>query len=377
MSSLGVFHDGMLSMSTKRFDPSSNNVGKAASVTSTFFKFTGLRGWTTQLRTGFAQARSHHLALVADKSWGDLDSDLTRVLNLYGIDEGKWSALQKAVEVGDDGRAYMTPESLNNVDDSVFAALIDKPTTGKIKRLRTEIEGEFRSYFFDRSTMAVVEPDAKTRGYLYGGTRPGTVEGEMLRQIMLFKSFTASVIQKPLSREIYGRGAMSIGEAMKNGNGEMAGLANLMVWNIAFGYLAMSAKDMAKGRSPRDPASYKTFLAAATQGGGFGIYGDFLFGDLKNRYGSSALATLAGPTAGVFDNVVDLFQRVRDGDPVAAKTFRLALNNTPFINLFYTKWAMDYLILNQMSEHLSPGYLNRQRERLKDNGQTLLLPQTI
>lgn len=377
MSSLSVIHEGMLSSSTKRFDASSSNVGKAAAITNTFFKFSGLRWWTDQLRTGFAKSRSHYLALSSHLGWKDIDADLKRVLNLYGLDERKWGVLQKAVEKGDDGRMYMTPESVEGLSDNVFAALLEKSTPRNIKNLREEISDEFRSYFYDRSTMAAIEPDAKTRGYSYGGTRPGTVEGELLRHLMLFKSFTTSVIQKPLAREIYGRGAMSITEAMKNGNGEMVGLANLMVWNIMFGYLAMSAKDLAKGRTPRDPSSYKTFLASAAQGAGFGIYGDFLFGDLKNRFGGGALSTLAGPTAGVFDSVVDLFQSVRDGDPVAANAFRLMLNNTPFINLFYTRWALDYLILNQISENLSPGYLRRQRRRIKrQNDQTILLPQT-
>lgn len=102
---------------------------------------------------------------------------------------------------------------------------------------------------------------------MFRGTQRGTVERELLNHLMTFKSFTTSVIQKPMARELFGKGAMSIGEALKNGNGEMVGLANLMVWNTMFGYLAMSAKDLAKGREPRDPLSVATFMASAAQGG--------------------------------------------------------------------------------------------------------------
>ena len=379
MSALGVVHDGMLSATTKRFDASDTTAGTTSAITNIFFKMTGLRWWTDQLRTGFARARSHDLALQSDKPWSDIGEDLQRVLGLYGVDEDQWKILQKAVELGDDGRQYMTPESVNQLPNEAFTDYAKaqgwKTTPRNLSRARDKIVAGFRSYFYDRSTMAVIEPDATTRSYLHGGTRAGTVEGELLRHLTLFKSFTASVIQKPLAREIYGKGAMSIREM---GSSEMLGLANLIVWNIAFGYLAMTTKDLAKGRTPRDPSDYKTFLAAAAQGGGFGIYGDFLFGDMKNRYGGGAISTLAGPTAGTVEDIVDIFQRLRDGDDAAAQTFRTALNNTPFINIFYTKWALDYLILNQISEHLSPGYLKRMERRLKEeNDQTLLLPQTL
>jgi|TARA_R110000803_G_scaffold107589_4_gene175746 hypothetical protein len=377
-SAVGVMHNGLSSRSTQRLDASAETIGKSAQITKVFFKLNLLTWWTDRLRTGFAEGLSHYLALSSHLSWGELHPDTARMLSQYGINDAKWGALRQAVEVAADGNAYMTPESLDIVDDKVFADMLDKPTPRKIRKLREEIKNQFRSYFHDRATHAAVEPDTKSRGYMFRGTQRGTVERELLNHLMTFKSFTTSVIQKPMARELFGKGAMSIGEALKNGNGEMVGLANLMVWNTMFGYLAMSAKDLAKGREPRDPLSVATFMASAAQGGGFGIYGDFLFGNLKNRYGGSALSTLAGPTAGTFDSIIDVFQGVRDGDPAAAKTFRLLINHTPFINLFYTRWAMDYLILNQMSEHMSPGFLARQKQRMMENtGQTLLLPQTI
>lgn len=375
MSSLSVMYDGMISATTKRFDASDSVPGRMSAITNIFFKFNGLRWWTDKLRTGFARSRSVDLASQAGKSWKGVPKDLQRALSLYGIDEAKWTVLQKAVDVGDDGRSYMTPEGIANASDEVVGKLIDKPTPAKIRRMRQEIEDQFRSYFYDRASTAALEPDVKTQAYMLRGTQSGTVEGEFLRHIMLFKSFTAAVVQKPLAREIYGRGANSLGEALKNGNGEMSGLASLLAWNIAFGYLSMTAKDLAKGRSPRDPSDYKTFLASAAQGGGFGIYGDFLFGDMKNRYGGGALSTLMGPTAGTLSSLIDIGQRMRDGDDAAAQTFRVLVNNTPFVNLFYTRWALDYMVLNRISENLSPGYLQRQEQRMMDqNGQTFLVP---
>jgi hypothetical protein len=378
LSALSVMHDGMISAGTKRFDASDTAPGVMSSITSLFFKINGLRWWTDQLRTGFALARSHSLAMQSHMGWGGLEPDMQRVFGLYGIDADKWDIIRMSPD-NVDGKSYLTPEGVEALPAQHFEKYLkdrDIPVTDvNIRNLRQEISGQFRTYFYDRSITAIIEPDAKTRGYLYGSTRPGTFEGELLRHLMLFKSFTTSVIQKPLAREIYGRGAMSIKEAMKNGNGEMLGLANLIVWNTAFGYLAMTTKDMLKGKTPRDPEDPKTYLAAMTQGGGFGIMGDFLFGDLKNRYGGGMWSALLGPTAGTAQSIVDIFQRARDGDPIAGQVLRTLTNNTPFINLFYTKAASDYLVLYQMSEHLSPGYVRRMEERAKkEMGQSFIYP---
>ena len=110
------------------------------------------------------------------------------------------------------------------------------------------------------------------------------------------------------------------------------------------------------------------------QGGAFGIYGDFLFGEMKNRFGGGFLATVAGPTFGTVSDIADLWGRIRAGEDAAAQTFRLAIANTPFANLFYTRMALDYLILYRVQEWLNPGYLRRMERRIeKENDQTFLI----
>jgi hypothetical protein len=39
--------------------------------------------------------------------------------------------------------------------------------------------------------------------------------------------------------------------------------------------------------------------------------------------------------------------------------------NTPWINLFYTRPALDYLVLNSLREAATPGYLKRNEARRK------------
>jgi hypothetical protein len=54
---------------------------------------------------------------------------------------------------------------------------------------------------------------------------------------------------------------------------------------------------------------------------------------------------------------------------------RLAINNTPFANLFYTQAAMDYLIFYQLQEMSNPGYLERMESSLRnDQNQRFFIP---
>jgi hypothetical protein len=218
---------------------------------------------------------------------------------------------------------------------------------------RDELETLVRSYLLDRSSFAVLRPDAKTRAIALQGTLPGTPEGEAIRMLMQFKSYPISFIQKILGREVYGQ----------EGAERVSGLFQVMAITTIFGYMAMAAKDLAKGKEPRDPTDFKTIAAAMQQGGGLGIYGDFLFGEMRNRAGQGFLATVAGPTFGEVDRLADIWGRLKAGDDAGAASFNLLLSNTPFGNHFMLRPAADYLFLRSITEAINPGALRRMEEK--------------
>jgi hypothetical protein len=224
---------------------------------------------------------------------------------------------------------------------------------------RDELETLVRSYLLDRSSFAVLRPDAKTRAIALQGTLPGTPEGEAIRMLMQFKSYPISFIQKILGREVYGQ----------EGAERVSGLFQVMAITTIFGYMAMAAKDLAKGKEPRellDPETglnWKTVGAAMQQGGGLGIYGDFLFGEMRNRAGQGFLATVAGPTFGEVDRLADIWGRLKAGDDAGAASFNLLLSNTPFGNHFMLRPAADYLFLRSITEAINPGALRRMEEK--------------
>ncbi|AKL13252.1 hypothetical protein AB182_18980 [Phytobacter ursingii] len=150
-------------------------------------------------------------------------------------------------------------------------------------------------------------------------------------------------------------------------------MANLFVWATMFGYLSMQSKLMLKGQTPR-PANASTLRAAALQGGGLGILGDFMFGEV-NRMGAGAITSLAGPVPSGADNIIRLLQQSSRGDADLGDWYRTALDNTPFLNVFWLRTTMNGLILNRIQDALDPGSLERYQRRVeREQGNTFLIP---
>ena len=378
MNDLGVFFESMRNGVLRRFDAEQNLNRSLNSLQNKFFKWNGLTWWTEVLRKSASLTLSSNLASHKNTAFASLRPEMQNLLSLYNIDANKWDLIRMGATKEADGRIYLTPEGLRSIPrealENYIVGVGRQVNDATLSNLVDDLQGSMRSMFIDRAEHAVIEPDARTRAFLLRGTQPGTVWGETARFIAQFKSFPVAILQRTMGREIYGRGYDTLGDYLKNGKGDMLGMANLIVWMTLFGYGAMSVKDMLKGRTPRDPLSPSTWMAAMLQGGAFGIYGDFLFGEMKNRFGGGLLSTLAGPTFGTFNDIADLYGRLRDGDDGAAQAFRLLISNTPFMNLFYTRMALDYLILYRVQEWLNPGYLRRMERRIeKENDQTFLI----
>lgn len=385
LSSLGVFFDSMIGEVFARFD-AQDVTGKTMSwLMQKYFRLNGLTWWTESLRSASALSNAHHLALQAGKKWHEggvavrvgidtLPAETQRALSLYDIDAGKWDLLRSSGVKLADGREYLTPDGMKAVSKEAIEAYLSKAgrtvNDAGVQNVRDDLAGALRSFYIDRAHHAVVEPDARSRWWLLRGTQAGTVEGELLRFIAQFKGFPTALMQKVVGRELFGKGADRLGDI---GMTEVTGTAQLFLWMTLFGYGAMSAKDALRGRTPRDPTDPQTMAAAMMQGGALGIYGDFLLGE-SSRFGRSLLETIGGPVLSTVADLDEIRARAMHGDDVGAAAMRQVINNTPFLNLFYTRIALDYLIFYRMQEAMNPGYLRRMERRIeKENNQTFYL----
>jgi hypothetical protein len=346
---LGEGFDGMIGHITSPFVAADAAPGMAQRMTVRMFRWTGLSLWTDANRAGVARVLSAHLGRQAGKSFDALEPALQNVFRQHGIAPEVWDKLRAEGVRTIDGRPYLTPESVR--DDAAAMTL--------------------RRYFADEAQSSVLEADARTQRYMTQGTQRGTFLGEALRFLTQFKGYPLTYTHRTLGRAIHG-GAE--GRSIGAGN-----IAALIASTTILGYAAMTAKDYLRGYGAREVVgedgvpNANTILAAMLQGGGAGLFGDFLFANVS-RTGNTFLANLAGPTISGAASGLNTALLAARGENVGGQAVRDVVSNFPFMNMWFLRPVLNYMILNDIREALSPGSLARDDIRARQEfGQEPLL----
>ena len=345
-----------------RFGANDSGPGKMAKAQQMFFKLNGMQWWNNSQKTGLARMLAADLANYSSRSFDKVPPETQRLLKLYDIDEADWSLFKNISGKADDGRNYVIPGMVDELSPDLIDPII-RNKEGKLDitdKMRQEFKDNLRTkiamYYADSADAAIPTPGARERAIMNQGLPRGTVLGEAIRMVAQLKGFPITYITKGLGRQKATAGYY--------------GVAKMMVGSTVMGYLSITLKDVLKGKEPRDvflgDGEFNTDLLkqAFLQGGGAGIYGDFIFNEY-NRYGRSFQETLLGPTAGAVDDIFKMFGKLADGDIPTQKALSFALQNTPYINLFYTKLALDYLFLHDLQELAKPGFLRDMEYRIQ------------
>lgn len=370
---MGAAMDGFIGNVVNRFSAHDNKAGMMYRLQQKFFNLNGLNWWTDVHKGAVAEIMAAHLADHSHLSHAELPPELANTLKMYGIEGKTWDFIREHGVHEVNGRNYITPDALDSVESSALKPLTKEAemehTTNNVARMRDRVDTQLRAYFSDRVDIAVPTPGNEERVYAHWNTQAGTPLGEAVRMVMLFKSMPITVLQKVVGREVYGHGSDTLLKWLQNDRTGNFRMAQLIAMTTIGGYMAGAIKDSLKGRTPKDPTDPRVIQDALLRGGGLGIYGDFLFSEYDRSY-RSALSTAAGPVVGQLDPIADMFTKLKQGDNVADEAGKLALGNTPFINLFYIRPVLDYLILWNLQEMANPGSLYRSERRVEQqNGQ--------
>lgn len=318
-------------------------------------KLSLMNAWTDTLRNAFAMTHMNGMAKMSKTDWSKLAEYDRWRMESKGITEADWAVIRQAQLSDFNGQQFLTPESIratgaNNVDEITAKVL------GMIK---------------DESEYAVMNPDLATRTMqTWGGKQRGTVDGELARSVMQFKSFPIAMMTRHWRRVLDAPKGLDGTPAMAN---RIAYTSALMVSLTAMGAVVAQVKEMVSGKDPIDMSNPKFWLKAFTQGGGAGFLGDVLLRDSSDEMnaGQQGMFELLGPTAGNMASVVQITKGNIDkalagkDTHAGAQAVRLARSNMPFVNLWYAKAALDHAGLHALQENLSPGYLSRMQKRAR------------
>ena len=387
MSDLGAYAAGLSRDMFYRWQPDDVIPGKVSAAANTFMKWTGIHYIFDNTQAAVREMLAHQLGRNAGSEFGALDPNLSQMLGKYGIGQREWDLMRSAPNpTVSEGRRYMTPRDAGRIDRGQVETILrgqgritnktDPPVREKlIDRYITGVQDKLLSYYSDAADHSVVTPGVKERAMLLGATRPGTPAGELMRFVTQFKMWPVAAMSQVLGREIYT--SLSAKDAALN-------IFTLAAIGASFGYLRMTIKDISTGSPPRNPLDPKTLLASLAQSGGFGILGDFLFGEV-NRMGGGLLDVAAGPVIGDADQFIKIFNRFRSDvtDPSVhhkngefadlwPDLAHFASRHIPFANLIYLKGTLDYMLWYHLFEVASPGWWERTNRRLeKEQGRSM------
>ena len=368
MEIVGIVSNSAMNSNTNAYSQT-DSFGKIGRMENSFFKWIGLNKWVSNLKSSMAIGLSRHYGMLADTAFGSLNVRERNLLKLYGIDEGKWDLLRSIKTLDVENKRYLTAESINELSDEVIKKYVGKSISEReIRNFKRDLEITWRNVLVDQSIKASPEPDAAVRAFMNQGLEKGTAGGEGIRFMGQFKSFGVTIWKNIIQRELKGYGPDDTKYAA------VAGLTSLIITGTITGYIAMSIKDMLRGRSPRDPTKPSTILEALAQSGSLSIYGEFILGQIQNEYGSTFFEAIAGPAAGDASKILDLIFNPKEPEKMGKKLLQLIEGNAPIINMWYTRWAYDYLIGYNIKEFLDPGFFDRMKARHEENrGQTYFL----
>lgn len=348
-----------------RFTSVDNRSGTLFKLQQGFFKINGMAWWDDVHKGAAAKMTSSWLAQNSNLRFSDLPTDLQKVLSLYDYTPLQWDAIRRTVYTAENGHSYITPDQVRNLGDDVIDGLIreagDKVTGTNRLRARDSLEIQLRTYILDQVNDAVVTPGNKSRTVANLGTQAGTPLGTAARILTHLKQFPITVWNRVVLRELYNIG--SGGLSLKNFQANLR-MLELIASTTILGYLSSAVKDALRGRTPKrmfeEDGTFnpKTLINSMQRGGGLGIYGDLLFTEYDRSY-RSALSVAAGPIFGQANELIATSHDLIHGRDISRSAEKLTLGNTPYINLFYIRPILDYIILWNLQEMVNPGSLRR------------------
>jgi len=374
----GMLAQSVINDVAMRYGQDTRGRAFSAKIANWTVELTGAEHWTKGMKQGFQMLIATHINDARGLDHGQLEGRFGEMVKRYGITPAEWDVIRAAEPVTIAGESVITPVAVSKVvTRDIGMGVIENTQESRAKaaegeRLVREASIKYAALLAEEADQAMLTPGPKERAIIKGATMPGTIAGEFMRSVFLFKTFTVAMLTKALPR-IYAEGP---------GKSRAAIMAQFAIGATVAGAFSMQMKEMAKGRNPRDMFTPEFWGAAALQSGGLGIFGDFLFAD-SNRFGGGPISTMIGPVAGFIDDAHKLtvgnLERAADGklhvksgmDDFAGDTIQFAKNYAPMINLWYTRLALDHLLFFHAQEAINPGFLRRMEQRTqKENNQT-------
>jgi len=334
---------------TARYNGEAAGAGWTARVSDFVMRASGLAPMTQGGRHAFLLEFTGHFGSQVGKKYNELDKLLRESLERYGINASDWDLI----------RTTKLAEG-KYLDYQAIAARTDLPT-GKAKELSTKI----LEAIITETESAIPSTTFRAKATLLGGSRDGTVSGILARSFAQYKQYPVTIMHTMFGRFMNARGTYR----------KASLFADFIIAVTLMGGVSLQLKEMSKGRQPLKMNTKEFWAKAFLQGGGAGIWGDFI-GQSEARYGRGLGTIAGGPTAGLATDVADLtlgslFRAARGDDTnIGRKAVNFVKQYTPGSSLWYLSLGFERIVLDNIQRMIDPKAEKRwrkhQRQKYRD-----------
>lgn len=335
------------SIAQARFADDLGHAGTFAWLSNFTNRASGLAAMTDGVRQSIVIATQGFFAeaKAAKLAFAELHPNMHAALKRWDMTEADYKIiLDSRPHVEEGGADFIRPEDV----------ALRSPETAR----------KYEMWLVDMAQAASNEPRLLTRaiasGAVLGQARQGTALRALSSSVMMFKSFGITVVMNHLLPSM--RHA-----ATAQGMDRLSRLLPMLIGTTVMGGMAIQAKDVLYGKTPRDMGNKEFWAMAMMQGGGFGIFGDYLLAD-TSRFGNHAAITAAGPVLGFANDAYKVFQgnfsrALEEGEETKflADFSQFASRYVPGVKLWYTRLLLERALLDQAQRMADPLYDTRLR----------------
>lgn len=171
-----------------------NNVPQILNNAAThFFRGVGLEALDKGNKVSGLYLLAKNLGRMSHLGWDELPDLTKKQFNKFEFTKGEWDVLRQK-----NMRNLFTVDNVERLSDSdirkMYGATRDQP----LYLLKNELYRKVYSMFDVWAENSVLTPGAFMRATTMGGTRAGTLAGELLRTVMQFKSYSIQFLDRVL-----------------------------------------------------------------------------------------------------------------------------------------------------------------------------------
>jgi hypothetical protein len=317
--------------------------GKTAFLASFTNRASGLQAMTIAAGDALSLSLASDVAHYVNTKtgWADLPADFKRSATRYGVTENDWKVISKVTPLKTEkGASFTTPE--------------------EVAKFNVETARRLSDWDASLRYLATNSPTLKMRALSTGAALGDGSYGSAMRAIsssfFMFKSFPINMMFNYLMPAL-----------AQAAQGKVAPLMTMAVGGTVFGAVALQAKQMVMGKDPRDMEDGKFWAAAAAQGGGMGLFGDYLFKD-QGRFGRGFLTDMLGPMFGFGNDVSRLFMgnfqgALTEDDFSTSKLWgdmtKFTQRYTPAASLWYARLALERGLFDTINKMVNADFDNQ------------------